>query len=130
MEGASQLRFRILAAEAVQSGRRHVGLDADRHRHAAARANAERLSDNRRVGEVEAEAAIRLVIFYAENAKRAQLLEHFMRRKFFRLLPFLDERIDLILDEAGDGVAKLFVLFRELHEGFLRSITVRTHEVG
>src|SRR5258706_16295686 len=38
-----------------------------------------------------------------------------MRRKFFSLFPLIDEGIDLIFHKPHDGVAELFMLFRELH---------------
>ena len=76
--------------------------------------NAERFGDNGGIGKVEAEAAIRLVVFDAEHPERAEHLKDLMRREFFGFLPLLYEGIDFILHKADDGVAELFVLFRQL----------------
>ena len=66
-------------------------------------------------GVVEAEAAELLGLGDAEEAGLAHLAEDLMGGEGRVVLPFVDIRIDLGVDEADEGAAKLFVLRGELH---------------
>src|SRR6185436_5628750 len=87
----------------------------DRHRHAAAADEAERLGHHHRVAVVEAGAAVSLGLGQAQQAEVAELLEHLVRRELLGLLPLVDVRVDLVLDHALQRAPDLFVLMRELH---------------
>ena len=110
-----ELAAQRLAAEAGERGRAHVGLHADRHRHAAAGDVAERLGHRHRVRVVEAHAAVLLGLGQAEQAELAEALEDLVRRELLGRLPLVDVRIDLLVDEALERALDLFVLVRELH---------------
>ena len=118
MAGARNSRLQFVAAEARQRRRGHVGLHADGHRHAAAFDVAQRLGHGHRVGIVEPGAAVLLGLGQAQQAQLAQPLEHLVRGEDLRGLPFVDVRIDLLVDEALErlldlevfvGVVALFV---------------------
>jgi hypothetical protein len=49
-----------------------------------------------------------LAVFQAQKIKRAESLEQ-LARKLLCLLPLVDVRTDLLLDEATHGASELFV---------------------
>ena len=73
---------------------------------------AERLAIDGGVGIIEAEAAEFLGLGDAEEAALAHLLEHLVRREGRVLLPLVDVRVDLRVDEADERAAELVVLRR------------------
>ena len=95
----------LVGTEPRQRRRRHVGLHPDRHRHAAAADGAEFFGHHQRVAVIESLAAEFDRLVEAEKSEVAELLEQLMRREDVRLLPFIDERIDLGGDEFLQGAA-------------------------
>jgi len=95
-------------------------VDADRHRHAAAANGAQFLGHHHGIGAIEALAAIFSRLGQAEKTEVAELLEQVMGGKALRLLPFIDERVDLRGDEFLQGAARFVVLGREQHPRLLR----------
>ena len=89
--GREKFAAQLVAAEPRQRRRRHVGLHADRHRHAAAVDGAELLRHHQRIGIVEALAAELDGLVEAEKAEIAELLEQLMRGEDAVLLPLVDE---------------------------------------
>ena len=113
--GREEFAAQRVRAEAGERRGRHVGLHADRHRHAAAADGAELLGHHHRVGIVEPLAAVLRRLGEAEETEPAELLEQFVGGKSLRLLPFVDERIDLGGDEFLQRAARFLVLGREQH---------------
>jgi hypothetical protein len=110
-----ELLAQVVAAVAGEGGCRHVGLHADRHRHRAAIDVAQLLGHHHGVGVVEAHAAVFRGLVDAEQAGVAQLLEDFVRREDAVLLPLVDVRIDVLVDDGAQGAADLGVFRGELH---------------
>ena len=51
----------------------------------------------------------------AEQAQIAHLAKQLVGGKLLRRLPGVDVRIDLLVDETGDGIAQGFMFGGELH---------------
>jgi hypothetical protein len=110
-----ELLAQLVAAEACQRRRGHVGLHADGHRHAAAVAFAQRLGHHHRVAEVEPGTAELLGVLQAQQAQVAQLLEDLVAGELLGRFPLGHEGVDLLAHELDDRVADLAVLGGELH---------------
>jgi hypothetical protein len=78
---------------------------------------AQRLGQRHRVRVVEAGAAVGLGLVEAQQAEVAELLEDLVRGKGLGRLPLVDVRIDLLVDEAAQGLLDL--------EVFVRVVSVR-----
>jgi hypothetical protein len=85
------------------------------HRHAAACDGAEFLGHHQRVAVIQPLAAILDRLVEAEKAEIAELLEQLMSGEDIRLLPFIDERIDLGRDEPLQGATDFVVIGGEEH---------------
>jgi hypothetical protein len=114
--GREKFAAHAVRAEPGERGRRHIGMHANRHRHAAAFDGAKLLGHHHGVGIVEALSAIFNGLVETEKSKVAHLLEELMRRKDAGLLPFVDMRIYFGGDEFLQAAAQLLVLGRELHD--------------
>ena len=110
-----EFRAHLIGPEPRQRGRRHVGLHADRHRHAAAGDVAELLGHGERVGIVEPLPAKLDRLGEAEHTKVSELLEQFVGRKNTGGFPFVDVGVDLRGDEFLKAAAQLVVLGGEQH---------------
>ena len=115
MLGARNCCFNSSRAEVRQRGRTHVGMHGDAHRDAGGVGLAQLLAEDERVPEVQSLSAVLLGIGQAEHAEVAHLLEEVVRGEDARLLPLLDVRVDLFLDEAPHHLAEHLMLLRELH---------------
>jgi hypothetical protein len=102
-----KLLAQLVAAPARERGRRHVGLHAERHRDRSGTARAELLRDDHLIRVIEAHAAEGLGLVDAEQPEPARLLEHVMRGERAGLLPGIDVRVDLLVDELANGAAQL-----------------------
>ncbi len=76
---------------------------------------AELFGGDDRVAVVEAHAAEFFRFGNAQQAEVAGLAEDLVDRKAPGLFPFLDVRIDLVIDELADGAAQCFVFLGEDH---------------
>ena len=76
---------------------------------------AQLLSHHHGVGIVEPHAAVFDWLVDAEQAGIAQLLEDLVGGKDAVLLPLVDVRIDVLVDDRPQGAADLVVLLGELH---------------
>ncbi len=115
MAGRQKLATHFVRTEPRQRRRRHIGLHADRHRHAAAGDGAEFLGHHQRVAVIETLPAEFDRLVEAEKAEIAELLEQLMRGEDVVLLPFVDEGIDLGGDEFLQGAAGFVVVGGEEH---------------
>ena len=97
--GREKLPAQGVRAEPGERGRRHIGMDADRHRNGAAVHAAEFFRHHQCVRIIEARAAELDRLVQSEKAEIPELLEQLMRRKLTGRLPFVDMRIDLGGDE-------------------------------
>ena len=127
--GREKLAAQRIRAEPRQRRRRHVGLHADRHRDAACADRPELLGHHHAPADVEALPAIFHRLGEAEEAEIAELLEHLVGGIDPRLLPGVDMRIDLGLDQAVENPARLVVLGSEQHRLSSCSGSVRSHIV-
>src|SRR5690606_24916528 len=116
--GRKKFPAQLLGTEARESGRRHVGLHADRHRHAAAIDVARRLVEDGAIGIIEPRTAIGLRLGDTEQAEIAHLLENLMGRKNLRLFPFINVRIDFLVDEFTNGAPQFFMFAGQFHGRF------------
>jgi hypothetical protein len=105
----------FVGSEPRQRRRRHVGLHADRHRHAAAADRAKLLGHHQRVAVIQPLAAKFHRLVEAEKSEVAEFLEQLMGREDVGLLPFIDERIDLGRDEFLQGAAGFVVVSSKEH---------------
>ena len=103
----------LVRAEARERRRRHVGLHADRHRHAAAADRAELFGHHHPIGIVEPEPAVFGRLVEAEKSEASQLLEKLMGGKLSLGFPRVDMRIDLVGDETLQRAPRLFVFGSE-----------------
>ena len=112
-----ELLAQLVAAVAGERRRRHRDLHAGRHRDRAAIHQAERFRADHGVGEIEPRAAELDRLVDAQQAGIAHLLEQLMGGKGAFLLPLVDMRIDLAVDQRLPGLAQRLVLGREFHRG-------------
>ncbi|MDF2467445.1 MAG: hypothetical protein K0Q43_5680 [Ramlibacter sp.] len=110
-----ELLAQLVAAEAREGRRRHVGLNADGHGNAAAMGVAQRLRHRHGIGVVQTRAAVFLRLGQAEQAQFTQALEHLVRRKYLRLFPFVDVGVDFFVDEALEGFLDFQVFVGVVH---------------
>src|SRR5690606_8824326 len=106
-------------AEAGKGRGCHVGLHANRHGHAAAMDLPERLGNGEAVGVVEAKPAEGFRLGDAEKSCCAELFEEIMRWEFPRRFPFIDVRVDLLVDEFCEGADQLLMLGPVYHSFLL-----------
>ena len=99
----------VVAAELAECRGAHVRLHGDRHRQPAAAAPGQLLDEDEAGGEVAARAAPALGEVEAEEAELAAAAEDVVREET-GVLPLVDVRSKLLVDEATDGVAQLVVL--------------------
>ncbi len=118
-----ELTAQLVAPVAGQCRRRHVGLNADGHRHRTAMDVAEFLGHHQGVGVVEPHAAEFGGLVDAEQAGAAQLLEDLVGWEDAVLFPLVDVRIDVLVDDRAQGAADLGVFLGELHTCSLSSGT-------
>lgn len=115
--GRSQkLLAQLIAAKARQRRRAHIGLHAYGHGHAAAADMTQGLGHHQAVGIVEARAAKGFGFGQTQQPQIAQTLEYLVRREYFRLLPLIDMRVDLLVDIALQGLAHFQMLMGPLHD--------------
>jgi hypothetical protein len=105
----------LVGAEPRQRWSGHIGLHPDRHRHPAAPDRAELFRHHQRIAVIEPLPAIFNRLVEPEKAEIAELLEQLVRGKDFRLLPFIDKRIDFRGDEFLQDAAGVFVVSGEEH---------------
>ena len=113
--GGQEFAAHLVRSKPRQRRRRHVGLHADRHRHAAAADRAELLGHHQRVTVIQSLPAKFHRLVEAEKSEVAEFLEQLMGRKDVRLLPFIDERIDLGRDEFLQDAARFVVVGGKEH---------------
>ena len=128
--GHQELLGQLVGAEASERGRRHVGLHADRHRHAAALDMAQRLYERELIGVVEPHAPVLGGLVDAEIALLAHLLEQVVGGEDAGRLPFIDVRVDLRVDELLDVATDAVVLLGELHRARSSSHACDAKRVG
>ncbi|MNS52672.1 hypothetical protein D3C72_853930 [compost metagenome] len=76
---------------------------------------AELFGGDNRIAVVEAHAAEFFRFGNTQQTEVASLAENFVNGKASGLFPFIDVRIDLVLDELADGTAQGFVFRGEDH---------------
>jgi hypothetical protein len=113
--GGEEFLLQLRGAEPGERRRGHVGLHADRHRHGAASAGAQRFGHHDRIAVVELGAADRGGLGEPEQAEVPQLAEDLMRRIDASFFPGLVVGVDLLAAEALDRAAQLLVFVRERH---------------
>ena len=101
----------LLGPEREDRRHRHVGLDRDAHREAAAVGVRHLLGEHQARVVVAALAAVRLGLVEPEEAELAHPLEHPVGEG--RLLPLLGVGLELLDHEAADRLAQLLVLVGE-----------------
>ena len=101
----------LLGAERQDRRHRHVGLDGDPHREAAAVRVRHLLGEHEARVVVAALAAVRLGLVEPEEPELAHPLEHPVRER--RLLPLLGVGLELLDHEPADRLAQLLVLVGE-----------------
>ena len=109
--GHDPLLLLLLGAEREDRRHRHVGLDREPHRQAAAVGVAHLLGEHQARVVVAALAAVLLGLVEPEEAELAHPLEHPVRER--RLLPLLGVGLELLDHEAADRLAQLLVLVGE-----------------
>ncbi len=115
-----ELAAQLVAAEARQCGRAHVGLHADGHGHAATVDMAQPLGHGHGVGIVETGAAEGFRFGQSEQAQVAELLENLMSGENFGGLPLIDVGVDLRVDETLEGFLDFEVFVGVVHGSLLR----------
>ena len=109
--GHDPLLLLLLGAEREDRRHRHVGLDREAHRQAAAVRVDELLGEHQARVVVAALAAVLLGLVEPEEAELAHPLEHPVRER--RLLPLLGVGLELLDHEPADRLAQLLVLVGE-----------------
>ena len=102
----------VVGAELGDRGCRHVGLDAERHRDRTAAGLTELFDEHDLGGEVTARATPLLGVVQAEEPELARASEHVVGEEAL-VLPLVDVRAQLGVDEAAHGEAELVVVGRE-----------------
>ncbi len=76
---------------------------------------AQRLGHQHAVGIVQSRAAVFLGLGQPQQPQIAQPLEHLVGGKDLGGFPFIDVRVDVLVDVALERLADFFVLVGELH---------------
>ncbi len=113
--GRKKLAFQLFRPKPGQSRSAHIGLNTDRHRHAAASRGPEGFGHDHGISEIQPHAAIGRVVFDAKQAQLAHLGKDVVRGIGLGGLPFIHMGIDLGFNEFRHQLIKLFVVICPLH---------------
>ena len=106
----------LVRSKAGERGGGHVGMRADPHPHPSGIDAPQCLVRDRGIAIVEPQPTEGNRLGNAQQPQIAERLEHPVRGKNPGLLPFIDERIDMLGDRSERGLTQRLMLSCQLHE--------------